>query len=73
MILYPFLIFCRCWLDSLDKAKDDDVLHNQFRTGIQFTDEMQKLVRREVKLISTIILISTSSGDVMAISTVLPF
>ena len=38
----------RCWLDGMQKAKEDEAVQQRLRQGIQYTDEMQELLRREV-------------------------
>jgi len=47
-ILFQKQFNFRCWQDNLNKAKDDKMLHDKLQLGLQFSDEMQELLRREV-------------------------
>lgn len=38
-------------VDAFNKAKDDKMLHDKLQVGLQFSDEMQELLRREVQFI----------------------
>lgn len=45
---HPYFNHFRCWENTLEKAKIDKVLHDKLLSGLQFSDEMQELLRREV-------------------------
>lgn len=59
LIIIPKPINFRCRQDTLNKAKDDKMLHDKLQLRLQFSDEMQELLRREVQLLLSEYFITT--------------